>query len=49
MIINDDSAIKIHRLLMLLEMIEEVKKDAFKVVIIEVISKDELSDICIDD
>ena len=48
MIVNDDSVIRIHRLLMLLEVIEEVKENAFKVVVIEVISKNELSDICID-
>ena len=49
MIVNDDSIIRIYRFLMLLEVIEEVKENAFKVVVIEVISKDELSDICIDD
>ena len=49
MIVNDDSVIRIHRLLMLLEVIKEVKENAFKAVVVEVISKDELSDICIDD
>ena len=49
MIINDDLVIKIYRFLILLEVIEEVKKNVFKVVMIEMISKDELNDICIND
>ena len=49
MIVNDDSVIRIHRLLMLLEMVEKVKKNAFKIVMIEVIPKDKLNGICIDD
>ena len=47
MIVNDDPAIRIRRFLVLLEVVEEVKKDAFKAVVIEAIPKDELSDICI--
>ena len=49
MIVNDDSIIRIHKFLIFLKVIEKVKENAFKVVMIEMISKDELSDICIDD
>ena len=49
MIINNNSIIRIHRFLIFLEMIEKVKKNAFKVIMIEVISKSELNDIYIDD
>ena len=47
MIINDNSVIKIYKFLIFLEMIEKIKKNVFKVIIIKVILKDELNDIYI--
>ena len=49
MIVNDDLIIRIHKFLIFLKMIEKVKENIFKVIMIEVISKDELNDIYIND
>ena len=47
MIVNDNLVIKIHRFLIFLKMIKKIKKNIFKVIIIEIISKNELNDIYI--
>ena len=47
MIINNNSIIRIHKFLIFLEIIEKVKKNVFKVIMIEMISKSELNNIYI--
>ena len=47
MIINNNLVIKIHKFLIFLEIIKKIKKNIFKVIIIEIISKNELNDIYI--
>ena len=47
-VVNGDPAIGVHGLLVLLEVIEEVEEDAFKVVMVEAVPKDELSGVGVD-
>ena len=48
MTVDDIPVFRVHELLIYLEMIEKVEKDAFIAVVIEEFPEDELCDVCAD-